>query len=552
MKYNKILILAGTLGLVATSCASGDYDQTIPTPQPPYQAEMDARLSAYGTLDEYMSAFPGMKMGVSVKADTYAAHEMVYGIIKTNFGQVEAFEQCFPISLLNTETGEYELAALTTLAEAAAKDGMSVFGPALNSRQNIPDDYIKSLIADVVIPYQPWAETIMVTDFEDQAVGTKFGSSKKNAGSVAVEITEDPVQGKVLTGTKLTMDVPKIDVVQLPQGFTLADVSRVLIKCKVESGTPTTSRLQIEGAGYNEKANPYSNKGVWEEYVFDLSNIKFSAAQLALNKFNLAAGAQGSGVTASIDDIRIVLNHNDGDDTVISKTDAEKTEIVGAMSDKWVESVIAASSNAVTDYIIYDEPLDDTEDAFNWEMYLGSNYLANIQAKVNAASATPVRYFVSQSIIIGENTSDDIDDVMQFVASLEKKGVKVDGVNFVVSAPFNEDYVAQIENDANIVKAMEHLATVDKLVRIANFKVTVTGDDGSLVMPSRLNTVERQAVAEAYQKALAAYIKGAGQNAAGFSLSTPVDTDSEVAPWMANGNRNFVYEGIVRALGAGK
>ena len=41
---------------------------------------------------------------------------------------------------------------------------------------------------------------------------------------------------------------------------------------------------------------------------------------------------------------------------------------------------------------------------------------------------------------------------------------------------------------------------------------------------------------------------GAGANAYGFSFSDVVDGSVNVAPWAAGGNRNFVYEGIVRGL----
>ena len=61
-------------------------------------------------------------------------------------------------------------------------------------------------------------------------------------------------------------------------------------------------------------------------------------------------------------------------------------------------------------------------------------------------------------------------------------------------------------------------------------KVTITGND-------RL-----------YEKVVRGYMDGAGANAYGFSFSDVVDGGVNVAPWVANGNRNFVYEGIVRGL----
>jgi len=546
MKYINPLWMA-VAGIMTVACAE-DYEATIPTPEKPYDVEMDQRLSAYSVLTDYV-ADPDFKLGVNVDPADYAEHGLTYSIIRTNFNQIETASQFLPSALINEE-GEYDFSALTTVVDAAAKDGVSLFGPALCSLSNIPDSYLKGLIAPTVIPYEPWNEVIKVEDFESQAVGTKYPSSKKNVGSVNVAIYDDPagVQGKVLGGTKLTMDLPKVPKVTLPAGYTLADVSRVKLKCYIVEGKATSSRLQVETAGYNEKGNDYKTTGEWLEYVFDMSKLKLSAQQMALNSFSICAGAYGSNVSCYIDDIEVQIDHIKGDDTVIEKSDAEKKEIIGGQLDKWINGLLGVTGQTITDFIIYDEPLDDENATFNWADYLGDGYVADVQRVVNAAVETPVKYFVSQSLAIGENTPYDIDAVMQSVAVLEGKGVKVDGINLVLSASYMQNYSDQVKNEEYIVNAMKHLATVDRPVRISNFAVKVLDYSGMQVSPSSLNTVERQAVSELYEKAVWSYLEGAGTNAYGFSLSNAVDGSVNVAPWAANGNRNFIYEGIVRGL----
>ncbi len=137
---------------------------------------------------------------------------------------------------------------------------------------------------------------------------------------------------------------------------------------------------------------------------------------------------------------------------------------------------------------------------------------------------------------------------MKSVAALEAKGVKVDGINLVLDAVYRQEYSAQVKNEAAVEKAMAHLSKIDRPVRISNFTVKVLDHSGMQVSPSSLNTVERQAVAELYEKVVRGYMDGAGANAYGFSFSDVVDGSVNVAPWAAGGNRNFVYEGIVRGL----
>ncbi len=541
-------MLVGLSGLMTISCAE-DYDVTIPVPDMPYEAEMDARLSSYGVLTSYLAGTPDLKLGATVDIADYDAHELTYSIVHNNFNQIEAYGQLYPSALLNTETGVYDFANLTTIVEAAQKDGVSLFGPVLCSLNNIPSAYLKSIVAPVVIPYEPWSELQMAADFESDAVGTKYPSAKKGVGKVTVEVTEDPQQGKVLTGTNLTLDMPKIEKITLPAGVTLADVSRVTLKCfRKEGGTATGSRIQIENAGYTEKANPHNTVGEWVEFIFDLKNLKLSAAQLGLNSFSLAAGVYGSRVSFSIDEITLKIEHATGDDTVIEKTPEEKTEIINGEMQKWVEGITAITGETVSDFIIYDEPLDDEGASFNWADYLGDDYVAKAQAMASAA-VPQAKYYVSQSLNLDEMTVDNIDALVAAVKALEGKGVRVDGVNLALNTSFYEDYRTQAEHQADAVAAMQKLSAFGKPVRIGNFAVQVLDNNGRLINPSVLDIIERQAVSEFYQAVIKAYIGALGTNAAGFSLAKVRDDATYVAPWAANGNRNFIYEGVVKGLG---
>ena len=118
-----------------------------------------------------------------------------------------------------------------------------------------------------------------------------------------------------------------------------------------------------------------------------MSKIKLTAQQMALNSFSLCAGAYGSNISCYIDDVQVQIDHLKGDDTVIEKSDAEKKEIIGGQLDKWVNGVLEVCGGNVSEYIIYDEPLDDESASFDWAAYLGDGYVADVQKAVMMRSA---------------------------------------------------------------------------------------------------------------------------------------------------------------------
>lgn len=547
----KIIYTRGLLicaGLLAASCAE-DYKETIALPAKPVSVELDERLASYDVLSEYASK-AGITLGVAVSSDEFAAKGMPYGIVCTNFGQIESNTKVSPLAMWTSES-TYNLASYASLVGMARDNGFDLFGPVLCAETNIPDDYLKSIVADVVIPYEPWSEQVLITDFEDVAVGTKYPSSKKTAAASTVSVVEDPLgqHGKVLCGTNLSQEYPQIASVKLPDGVTLKDLSRLKLKCLITEGTAGSSRVQILTAGVDESQNPYKVKNEWQDYVFDLTAIKFKDSELNANTISIAVGIKGSKITCYIDELYVQVEHRTGDDTVISKTPEEKTEIINGELNRWVESVTETCGTDVKKYIIYDEPLDAEMASFHWTDYLPATYIKGVQDAVKAVAGDDARFYVSQTMTLGEMMPVDVAALKTEIANIEQTGVKVDGVNIVLDGVYYEDYSAQVANDEETVKAIKALATLGKPVRVSNFKVKMQDYTGVQLNPTTaISTVQRQAVAEYYKLVISEFIKALGENAESFSLSSPVDTAADIAPWLTNGNRNFVYEGIVKGL----
>ncbi|MDE5851150.1 MAG: hypothetical protein K2H38_13515 [Muribaculaceae bacterium] len=533
------------LALAMASCAHG-YEGDFKMDKPE-SVELDEQIAAYDVLSEYSSK-AGVTLGVAVDPAAFATQGLAYSIVKTNFGEVESAVNITPSALKNEEN-VYDFSPLENLVETADKAGVTVFGPALCTDANLPAFYLNSLLEDVVIPYEPWNEQILMCDFEKDEIGKAYASQKKAVGSVDVKVMEDPLgqQGKVLGGTKLTMDVPLVEIT-LPEGSTLADVSRVTLKCLLLDGTPTSARIQIESSGLNDKTNPYSTKGKWQEFIFDMSNIKFKEAELKQNKIKLAVGGYGSGVSCCIDDITIRLEHPTGDDTVIVKTPEEKAEIVNGELHKWVDAITDICAASVKDYIIFDQPLESANSKFVWSDYLGEKYVADVQKAVIAKAGADAKFYVSQNLMVSDAMDAEVAALKAEIQKFENSGVKVDGVNVVLSTSYSFDAAEQAVVNANTVAALKSLASFGKPVRLSSLKVNVINENGGQANPANMSVEQRKAVGEYYNLIISTFLAELGNNAKAISFSAIQDTATDVAPWQQNGNRSFVYEGIVKGL----
>lgn len=400
-----------------------------------------------------------------------------------------------------------------------------------------------------------------VLDFENEPLGKSYPMTGNSFAVVAND--PDGVSGKVLqVGSQAdpaNHSYAKVTV-KLPEGRKLGDYESFQCDMKTISGQYGWGGKVLIGNREVGMANPATygaNEGQpWARGMIrisfvDPSNtgkyIELTDEEKAMTEFIFSYNADSGAGIFYLDNFtfkRVIST----EDTVIEKTPEEKTEIIQGELDKWIDGLVATTGESVTDMIIYDEPFDDEVASFNWADYLGDDYVAKAQAKVDAATTAPIRYFVSQTLVMNDNTAGDIADLATEIGKLEQKGVKVDAVNLVLSATYSEDYATQQKNDEAAVAAMEALASLGKPVRISNFAVRVMSRSNSPVNPSTIGISERRAIGEYYATVIKAYKQALGDQALGFNLSRVVEDGTFVAPWAAGGNRNYIYEGLVNGL----
>lgn len=72
------------------------------------------------------------------------------------------------------DNGSYSVVDMKSAAETAQEAGLSLFGGTLCSDQGQCASYYNSLIEPVIIPFVPEEGSIVVADFEKDALGTSY------------------------------------------------------------------------------------------------------------------------------------------------------------------------------------------------------------------------------------------------------------------------------------------------------------------------------------------------------------------------------------------
>ena len=195
-----------------------------------------------------------------------------------------------------------------------------------------------------------------------------------------------------------------------------------------------------------------------------------------------------------------------------------------------------------------DQPLESANAGFLWSDYLGTEYLADVQKAVVAKVGSDAVFYVAQNIAVSDAVAADVDALKAEIQTLERQGVKVDGVSIVLNASYYLDASSQTAVEAGTVAAISSLASLGKPVRLSSLKINVINENGTQANPVNLSVEQRKGIGEYYGLMISTFLSALGDDAKGISFSSVLDTPTDTAPWQQNGNRSFVYEGIVKGL----
>lgn len=263
MKHISNKLIGFALLSAAVVACTDEYDCNLQL-EKPVDAEVSEYLASFDLLKTYITRTPEspFQLTSKVSASEFGTREVAFSTILNNLDGADV-DGSFSTASCLQDNGSYSVVDMKSAAETAQEAGLSLFGGTLCSDQGQCASYYNSLIEPVIIPFVPEEGSIVVADFEKDALGTSYPLTGAGASSVV----EDPDGNgsKVLRlgdeTTGLSYSHPKFTVT-LPGGATLGDCSSLKLDMHI------IDQFGIYGAGMRvfingtELAVSNSNGGV--------------------------------------------------------------------------------------------------------------------------------------------------------------------------------------------------------------------------------------------------------------------------------------------------
>jgi endo-1,4-beta-xylanase len=262
--------------------------------------------------------------------------------------------------------------------------------------------------------------------------------------------------------------------------------------------------------------------------------------------------------TVYIDNVVLSTAVAVGGTTIVQKNAAEKEAIIAGELERWISGMVTHAAPKVKAWEVLTEPMDDAKpaelrsgvgrtlaaDEFYWQDYLGKDYGLKAFQLARKYGNDKDLLFIHDSNL--EQNLDKCRGLISYVAYLESKGAKVDGISTQMNISLDTDKQA-------IVTMFQLLAATGKKIRISglNVAVGVTTDKATLD--------QYQAQKDMYQYVVAKYFElvPASQRY-GITVFSPLDSPANAAwrakepigLWTEGFNRKPAYSGFAEGLKA--
>jgi GH35 family endo-1,4-beta-xylanase len=267
----------------------------------------------------------------------------------------------------------------------------------------------------------------------------------------------------------------------------------------------------------------------------------------------------GSAGTYYIDNVVVTDGATAGSGTpsvTIEKTDAEKTQLIGAAMENWITKMVSHYKNDVHAWDVVNEPMKEggnlrdgvvnelATDEFYWVKYLGKDYAVTAFKLARQYGNATDKLFINDYNL--ESSLAKCDGLIDYVKYIETKGATVDGIGTQMHISLNT-------NKDQIVQMFQKMAATGKLVKVSELDVRLGTKDPTLEQLANQSAMY-QFVIDSYNK----YVPKAQQY--GITIWSVSDNEEEHVNWLpeeapnvwdANYKRKHAYKGVADGL-AGK
>lgn len=228
--------------------------------------------------------------------------------------------------------------------------------------------------------------------------------------------------------------------------------------------------------------------------------------------------------------------------TIIDKTDAEKTTIIGNAMKDWISKMVGHYKTNVFSWDVVNEPMkedgtlrngtegDTATDYFSWVKYLGKDYAVTAFKLARQYGNTTDKLFINDYNL--ESRLDKCTGLINYVKYIETQGATVDGIGtqMHISLDTNKDKIAQM---------FQLLAASGKLIKVSELDVRL-GTNSPTVEQQASQSEMYQYVIDMYKK----YVPVAQQY--GITIWGISDNKNEHENWLPNESPNLWDANYVR------
>ena len=550
-KLYKILLLSSVLMMVA-SCTNDnvlEFDY-----QKPVSVANQEGIDAYNDLKTYVDrgVNPMFKLGAGISLSDYVTTGVMHRLVTKNFDEITLGYEMKHGAIVQAD-GSLALDNVNKLLTTAQQSGVSVFGHTLCWHANQNATYLNSLIApDILSSTGPGWDLLMAENFEtDDASKYTFNSGFTSAFTAAGQGNNN--SGRALKLTNAIVRANEWDAqlyLKFSPAVQLGEKYRLTMDVRSDVAASSSTQAQINVGGYKHwdffGSVPYTT--AWSTYV---KEITISAEVVGCNTiaFNLGKIAGNF----YYDNVKIEKFNATGSIQTVEKTPEQKKTLIGQALDKWIDGMVTNCKTYVKAWDVVNEPMDDGSpynlktgvgktlkgDEFYWQDYLGKDYAVEAFRLARKYGNATDKLFINDYNL--EYSLDKCKGIIQYVAYIESKGQKVDGIGTQMHIDINSD-------KAKIASMFQLLAATGKLIKVSELDVAAgkTPTAFDLQMQSDMYKY----VAQMYMK----YIPAAQRYGITVWGLTDSTADSSWLPgqnqglWTLKYNRKASYPGFADGL----
>ncbi|MDT3405359.1 endo-1,4-beta-xylanase [Mucilaginibacter terrae] len=479
MKKNYIsaLTLSGLIALA--SCSKQEALEF--NVEKPATITAQEQINSYQPLKSYLDrqARPGFKLGAAVSLNDYVSKGLMYRLINSNFDEITLGYEMKHGAVVQAN-GELSLKSVEQLIATAKDAGITIYGHTLAWHANQNATYLNKLIAPTVssAPSGPTWDLVTSADFETddapnyETSGTAVKSFTTAGGGFngvgrALKLTNASVQANDWNAQFFLKFSP---VVAVGEKYELS----MKIRSDANASFGTQAHTSPGQYKHYDFFGTLSATPTWTTYTKEIT-VTTEMATCGAIAFNLGKNA----TSYYFDNITLKKYNEKGGVTTVEKTAAEKKTLITNAMDQWIKGMVTAAKGYVKVWDVVNEPMDDNKpaelktgvgrtlkaDEFYWQDYMGKDYAVKaFQLARQYGNPTDIHFINDYNLEYNLNKCRGLID---YVAYIEKQGVKIDGIG-------TQMHIDSKLDRSKVDEMFRLLAATGKLIKVSELDMGIS------------------------------------------------------------------------------